>query len=295
MAMGASSVKEAEVTIRDIGFGDSIYVKVKRESNVEVTYLIDTGYLIDSAVYSKKLLEDGIKNINTLILTHKHSDHISATSFIVDRYESFELKNIFLSFKDSFFASKKNAGVSNKLKNIYEKGQNINIFDINDLDAVENILDFYVLYPGEDDEPHASNINRNSISLLLCVGSYGVLFMGDATVKEEPIILKQLEKYNIQEVHILKVGHHGSSTSTGGELLNKLSHLQYAIVSSSSENKYKLPSKEFEERWKTSQNNQSCDLFYTEDNSTGIKQNIVFKISKDTGCELLCDCQKKCF
>lgn len=78
------------------------------------------------------------------------------------------------------------------------------------------------MYPGEDDEPHASNINRNSIALLLCVGSYSVLFMGDATVKEEPIILKQLEKYNIQEVHILKVGHHGSSTSTGDELLNKL-------------------------------------------------------------------------
>ena len=61
MAMKTSSVKEAEITIRDIGFGDSIYVKVKRESNAEVTYLIDTGYLIDSAVYSKKLSEDGIK------------------------------------------------------------------------------------------------------------------------------------------------------------------------------------------------------------------------------------------
>ena len=120
MAIKTSSVKEAEITIRDIGFGDSIYVKVKRESNAAVTYLIDTGYLIDSAVYSKKLSEDGIKNINTLILTHKHSDHISATSFIVDEYESFELKNIFLSFKDRFFASKKNARVSNKLKNTYE-------------------------------------------------------------------------------------------------------------------------------------------------------------------------------
>lgn len=199
--MNTNLVKRAEITIRDVGFGDSIYVKVIRESGTEVTYLIDTGYL----KYSHNLKSDNIKTINTLILTHKHSDHIGAVSYIIDAHkynQCFKLRNIFLAFKDVAFASETNVRISKKLKEIYDEEKLINIFDVNDKAAAEELLDFKVLYPKEGVEAHTDNINRNSIVLLLCVGTYGVLFTGDITVKEEEIIIQELEKYAITEVHI---------------------------------------------------------------------------------------------
>lgn len=277
--MNNNLIKEAEITIRNVDFGDSIYVKVIRECGTEATYLIDTGYL----KYAHNLKSSSIKTIDTLILTHKHSDHIGAVSYIID--ESFELKNIFLAFKDVAFASKTNVRISKRLKKIYDEGKWINIFDVNDKDATEELLDFQVLYPMEGMESHADDINRDSIVLLLCVGKYGVLFTGDVTVKEEEIIIQELEKHKITEVYMLKIAHHGSANSTSNEFLYQLPLLKYALVSSSITNKYHLPSEKFKERWRNFSNNHDCKLFCTGDQHADDEGNLSFKINKNAGVE----------
>lgn len=287
-------IKSAKIIVRDVGFGDSIYVKVRRGDNSEGSYLIDTGYLGEAKQYKNELRDINVKQIDTLILTHKHSDHISAAHYIIEHYEYYGLKNIFLSFKDMFFASNTNKKLSNKLKKIYsDKLSKINIFDINDENAVKAILDFYVLYPNKYTQSYPSDINRNSIVLLLGVGEYGVLFTGDITNKEDLLILRELQKYNIKEINALKIAHHGSSTSTSRELLHGLSSLKYAIVSSNAKRRYKLPSREFEARWSEYENNHDSRMFYTEDEN--IRQNIQLIVNSDTGCDVICDCRQKFF
>ena len=76
------ALKSAKIIVRDIGFGDSIYVNVVRDNGENIAYLIDTGYLNKEKAYKNKLKADGINKIDTLILTHKHSDHISAANFL---------------------------------------------------------------------------------------------------------------------------------------------------------------------------------------------------------------------
>ena len=98
-------LKSAKIIVRDIGFGDSIYVNVVRDNGENIAYLIDTGYLNKEKAYKNKLKADGINKIDTLILTHKHSDHISAANFPIEHSMDYSLRNIFLSFKDTFFAS----------------------------------------------------------------------------------------------------------------------------------------------------------------------------------------------
>ena len=283
-------IKSAEIIVRDVGLGDSIYVKVKRDNDVEVSYLIDTGCL----QYVNILKEDGIDKINTLILTHKHLDHISGATHIIEHYKEYGLKNVILSFRDKFFASKTNKALSGLLKKIYEEhNPDIGVFDINDKKAVEAILDFHVLYPQEEDHYHMSNMNKNSIVLLLQVGRCNVLFTGDVTQQEEQFILFSMEKLSVNDVQILKVPHHGSRTSTSSDFLNKLSDLKYAIVSASALRMKKLPSEDFEDRWRHFNETHSCDMFYTEDGNIG--QNVQLTIDGVSGCVRVCNCQPKHF
>ena len=284
-------IKSAEIIVRDVGLGDSIYVKVKRDNDVEVSYLIDTGCLRNKKIYDEQLQMYSIENIDTLILTHKHTDHISATIHVIERYH---VKNIVLSFRDSFFACDSNKKISNYLREIYEKKHSaINIFDIKDCMAMSHILDFHVLYPREENKAYPDNINRNSIVLLLCVGKCGVLFTGDSTCKEEPLVLHGLKMYGLESVQVLKVPHHGSRTSTSSDFLNKLSDLKYAIVSASALRMKKLPSEDFEDRWRHFNETHSCDMFYTEDGNIG--QNVQLTIDGVSGCVRVCNCQPKHF
>lgn len=117
-------LKSAKIIVRDIGFGDSIYVNVVRENGENIAYLIDTGYLNKEKAYKNKLKAAGINKIDTLILTHKHSDHISAANFLIEHSMDYSLRNIFLSFKDTFFASDTNIKLSNKLFDIYKQNKN---------------------------------------------------------------------------------------------------------------------------------------------------------------------------
>lgn len=281
-------LKSAKIIVRDIGFGDSIYVNVVRENGENIAYLIDTGYLNKENAYKNKLKAAGINKIDTLILTHKHSDHISAANFLIEHSMDYSLRNIFLSFKDTFFASDTNIKLSNKLFDIYDKTKILNVFDINDSRAVKKYMDdFQVLYPYKDMEPHG-DINRDSIVLLLNVGKYGVLFTGDVTAEEEVFILNKMKTRKICEVYVLKIAHHGSTKSTSEEFLNKMKYLKYAAVSSNINRRHNLPSVEFENRWRKFARDKDCTLYYTECDSSNIKQDIIFNISLERGCEVEC-------
>ncbi len=84
------------------------------------------------------------------------------------------------------------------------------------------------------------NENDNSNVIYTEINGYKFMFMGDAGIDKEKDILN---KYNISNVDVLKVGHHGSKTSSSKELINSINP-KYSIISVGKNNRYGHPNKE---------------------------------------------------
>ena len=84
------------------------------------------------------------------------------------------------------------------------------------------------------------NENDNSLVAYLNYNNYKFLFMGDAGMKREMDII---DKYNLSNIDFLKVGHHGSKTSSSESFINKINP-KYSIISVGKNNRYGHPNKE---------------------------------------------------
>ena len=99
-------------------------------------------------------------------------------------------------------------------------------------------IDNNKLYFLQTDEYNDENNNSNVIYTEL--DGYKFMFMGDAGVDKEKDIL---DKYNIRNVDLLKVGHHGSKTSSSKEFINEINP-KYGVISVGKNNRYGHPNKE---------------------------------------------------
>lgn len=210
----------------DVGQGDSSLIITKHNKSI----LIDTGGVInyESKDEWKKRRNKfnlvtssiipffksiGLKKIDYLFLTHNDADHAGYSKNLVD---NFKVKNIIINKgKVGNFESKLNY----KFIDDYYEIDNIKIYSLNNK-----------IYNDE---------NSNSIILLVIVDDKRILFMGDAGIEQEKEIIK---KYNIDNIDILKVGHHGSKTSSSEEFI-KFTLPSYSIISCGSNNKFGHPTK----------------------------------------------------
>ena len=92
------------------------------------------------------------------------------------------------------------------------------------------------------------NENDNSNVIYTELNGYKFIFMGDAGVEKENDIL---DKYNISDIDVLKVGHHGSKTSSSEEFINEINP-KYSLISVGKNNRYGHPNKEVLENLKYS-------------------------------------------
>ena len=147
--------------------------------------------------------------------------------------------------------------LENELINVLDK-KHIEYYScIKELNVDNNKL--YFLQTKEYD-----NENDNSNVVYFNYNNYKFLFMGDAGIKREKDIL---EKYNIEDINFLKVGHHGSKTSSSEEFINEINP-KYSIISVGKNNRYGHPNKEVLENLKESK------IYRTdEDGSIEIKLN----------------------
>src|SRR5574344_1877174 len=86
------------------------------------------------------------------------------------------------------------------------------------------------------------------------------MFMGDASVKSENYIMKY---YDLGNINILKVGHHGSNTSTSEKFLKQVSP-QYAVIMAGKDNRYGLPKANILEQL----NKANVTVYRTDENGT---------------------------
>ena len=199
----------------DVGQGDSILISIDNKN-----YMIDTGgkvgstYLIADNTLIPVLKSLGISKLDYLILTHGDYDHMG---------ESINLINNFNVDKIVF-----NCGEINDLeKELY------NNKSYKCIKSLDNKL-YFLQTSVYDDE------NENSNVIYMNINNYSFLFMGDAGyVKEKDII----DKYNIHDIDVLKVGHHGSNTSSSKEFIDIINP-KYAVISVGANNKYGQPHKE---------------------------------------------------
>ena len=110
------------------------------------------------------------------------------------------------------------------------------------------------------------NENDNSNVIYIELDGYKFMFIGDSGIEKEKDIL---DKYNISDVDVLKVGHHGSKTSSSEEFINSVNP-KYSIISVGKNNKFGHPNKEVLD-------NLSNSKIYR----TDIDGSIMFKIKKD--------------
>ena len=212
------------ISFIDVGQGDSILI----HNNQNI--LIDTGgkdnsnessIVINKTIpYLKSL---GIKRIDYLILTHGDFDHMGDAINLVN---NFKVEKVIFNCGPYNDLEKELIKVLDKKKIPYYSC-------IKELNIDNNKL--YFLQTKEYD-----NENDNSNVIYTEINGYKFMFMGDAGIDKEKDILN---KYNISNVDVLKVGHHGSKTSSSKELINSINP-KYSIISVGKNNRYGHPNKE---------------------------------------------------
>ena len=169
------------------------------------------------------LKSKGIKKIDNLILTHGDYDHMGEAINIVN---NFKVEKVIFNCGKFNDLEKELIKVLNKRKIKYYSC-------INELNIDNNKL--YFLQTKEYD-----NENDNSNVIYTKISGYKFMFMGDAGVDKEKDIL---ENYNISNIDVLKVGHHGSKTSSSKKFIDEINP-KYGVISVGKNNKYGHPNKE---------------------------------------------------
>ncbi len=227
--------KNTYVYFLDVKQGDSALIVTKNNKSI----LIDTGGIQNYEYESWKIKNKefnlmlsnmipffksiGLKKIDYLILTHGDYDHLGDSINLIN---NFKVKNVIF-----------NCGEYNKLENDLIKLLNQKNIKYKNCIKKLNIDDneFYFL-----NNKNYDNENDNSNVIYTKLNNYSFLFMADASIKVEEDILRQ---YNLSNIDVLKVGHHGSNTSSSKEFINKINP-KYSIISVGKDNKYNHPNKE---------------------------------------------------
>lgn len=218
--------EDLKIYYLNVGQADSILIQ-----NQNKNMLIDAGNNGDGDNIVKYLKELQINKIDILVGTHPHEDHIGGLDDIIN---SFEIGTIYMpkvATTTKTFEDVLDAIESKELK--VTTPEIDSEFSLGD-------LKFKILWTSDDED----NLNSSSIVLKMTFDELSYIFAGDAEAAEEKEIIKS--GYNI-EAQVLKLGHHGSSTSSSEEFWDKVSP-SIAIIMTGEGNSYGHPHKEVLER-----------------------------------------------
>lgn len=206
----------------DVKQGDSsLLILPHNKGNI----MIDTGGLYNNDLTNNVLIPSlksrGISKIDYLIITHGDFDHCGEVVNLINNYK---VDNIVFNIGDI-------NSIESSVINVLKKKDIKYYIGLDNVKINNNTL--YFLNTKEYD-----NENDNSNVLYFKLGKYKFLLMGDASsIKEQDII----DNYNISDIDVLKVGHHGSRTSSSKYFIDVINP-KYSIISVGKNNRYHHPS-----------------------------------------------------
>lgn len=211
------------VKIMDVGQADAALIYSNGCSAV-----IDAGLTSSADDISADLKGADIKDIDALLITHLHMDHAGALAKIA---MSFPIDNLIIPNRDSSAEAMPTVNEAEK-RVVAEKGKVFTAtegmnFNIGEFEVT--LLAYF---------PDATKENDRSIITMAKIGDKKFLFTGDAEKATEADVLA--EKLNI-DCDVLKVGHHGSNSSSTAAFL-KAASPKYAAISVGKDNMYSHPS-----------------------------------------------------
>ncbi len=233
----------------DVWEGDSTFIELPNGK----TILIDAGEAEYGDRVVKYIKNLGYSKIDYLFATHPHSDHIGGLKKVI---KTFDIGSIYMpdvTSNSNFYLD--------LLKIIESKNKKVTTVKAGRTIISEDDIDLKVLAPIEDEY---EEINDYSIVLKLTYKDKKFLFMADAEYESEMDLLDS--KYDISADY-LKVGHHGSTSSTNYYFLKKVSP-KIGIISVGENNDYGHPKDKILEKLK----NQGVKIYRTDLNG-----NIVIK------------------
>jgi len=210
-----------KISYIDVGQADSILIQQGNSS-----MLIDAGNNADSNTVKNYISQQGITQLDYVIGTHPHEDHIGGLDYVIN---SFKIGKIYMPKATSTTQT-----FQDVLTAIKNKGMQITTpipgdsFKLGDATCT-------ILGPINS---NSSDLNTYSIVIKVTFGSKSFLFTGDAQTSNEQDMINA--GYNLS-ADVLKVGHHGSNTSTSQAFLDKVNPT-YAVISVGKDNDYGHPS-----------------------------------------------------
>ncbi|SQB39150.1 metallo-beta-lactamase family protein [Clostridium perfringens] len=212
------------VTYLNVGQGDSELIQVNG-----INMLIDAGTNAGANDLVKDLKNRGIKTIDIAIATHPHEDHIGGMDEVLENFDvkSFYAPKVAHTTKtyENMLKAVKNEGL--KIQQIKE-GTKIDLGKDTEVQVYSPVKSQY------------EELNNYSPVMKISYGQNSFMFTGDAESLVEKEILNENKDL---KADVLKLGHHGSHSSTSEEFL-KAVNPSIAVVSCAKDNKYGHPHKE---------------------------------------------------
>ena len=226
----------------DVGQGDSIFIELPNNE----TMLIDAAESYQSENIINYLKKLNYQKIDYVIGTHPHTDHIGGLKDIIN---TFEIGKIYMPKVVSTTKTYESLLMAIKNKNL----------KINTAKAGTSIIDtdtlkINILAPNNSTY---TELNNYSVVTKITYGTTKFLFMGDAEKLSENEI-----KENVT-ADVIKIGHHGSNTSSSIDFIKKV-NAKYGIISVGLNNKYNLPKEETITNWE----NSGTKIYLTSINGT---------------------------
>lgn len=231
------------VSFIDVGQGDCAFIKTK-----EADILIDAGESESAETVIEYLNLYNVDDLEYIIATHPHSDHVGALPQIMEEIEveklllpvKSEKTTDGIEYRDELLqiAREKNIEVTEvSLDNDYENSD----YEDSDCEIALGELSLRFLGPIVDDE----NLNNTSLIVKLTFGETSFLFTGDAEKLEEYTLLSRdfEQGGGTLKSDVLKVAHHGSNTSSTSDFIEAVCP-EYAVISSGTDNPYGHPHSE---------------------------------------------------